>query len=190
MLKKRRNETEEERLWGRWMCAAQEGDHAAYERLLQGILPVIRRHVASKVRQPDVAEDVVQNVLLSIHRSRHTFHPLRPFAVWLRAVTRNATIDSLRASGRYDRRHETLENHDIASDAKEIAFRGEALSPEIVDALDRLSDAQRQAIDLLHVRDLSVAEAAKQAGASESSIKVRAHRGRLALRKILEGRVR
>ena len=54
-------------------------------------------------------------------------------------------------------------------------------------ALAELPAAQREAVELIHVRELSVAEAAEHAGVSVSALKVRAHRGYKALRKLLAG---
>jgi RNA polymerase sigma-70 factor (ECF subfamily) len=61
------------------------------------------------------------------------------------------------------------------------------LSPELVRALEALPDTQRQAVELIHVEGLTVAEAASWAGVSISALKVRAHRGYRALRALLGG---
>ena len=59
------------------------------------------------------------------------------------------------------------------------------LSPELSDALDALPAKQREAVELLHIEQLSVIEAAERAGTSRGALKVRAHRGYTALRKLL-----
>ena len=74
--------------WRVFMIAAQNGDGAAYEKLLVDVIPMLRGIVRAKVWDHDSAEDVVQNILLSIHRARHTYRPERPFLPWLRAVAR------------------------------------------------------------------------------------------------------
>src|SRR5690242_3960325 len=65
--------------WSRLMAAAQDGDQVAYHQLLYQILPFIRAIAARQHRAPDRIEDVVQEVLLTIHRVRHTYDPSRPF---------------------------------------------------------------------------------------------------------------
>jgi RNA polymerase sigma-70 factor (ECF subfamily) len=70
------------------MVAAQGGDRGAYERLLREILPLLRAVVASHHRHPDRIDDVIQHVLLSVHRVRHTYDPARPFRHWLLAIAR------------------------------------------------------------------------------------------------------
>ncbi len=181
-------ESEDELRWAAWMRAAQGGDGEAFEALLGAILPRVRAHVFGRLGGRDHAEDVVQNVLLSIHRSRHTYQPDRRFKPWLNAVMRNAVIDSLRAR-RHEWRHQDFDDFEIA--AEESPFPtgdGGALSPELEAALARLPDAQREAVELLHLQELSVKEAAARIGISVSAFKVRAHRGRARLREILEGR--
>jgi RNA polymerase sigma-70 factor (ECF subfamily) len=82
------------------MAAAQSGDASVYEQLLREILPMIRALVRSRLGTGAAAEDVVQNVLLSVHRGRHTYRPERPFLPWLRAIARNAVIDAMRVERR------------------------------------------------------------------------------------------
>jgi RNA polymerase sigma-70 factor (ECF subfamily) len=59
------------------------------------------------------------------------------------------------------------------------------LSPALAAALASLPPPQREAVELLYVEQLTVAEAAARAGVSRSALKVRAHRGSRALRKVL-----
>jgi RNA polymerase sigma-70 factor (ECF subfamily) len=61
------------------------------------------------------------------------------------------------------------------------------LSPALSEALSTLPVKQREAVKLLHIDQLSVAEAAARAGTSPGALKVRAHRGYTALRKRLRG---
>ncbi len=168
--------------WGAWMAAAQEGDGLAYERLLREIVPMLRAFVTARLRDPIAAEDVVQNVLLSVHRARHTYRPERPFGPWLRAIARNAITDLRREQAR---RREREGDFDLDRLEGPAPRPESVLSGELVRALDQLPGSQREAVTLLHLEGLSVAEAAERAGVSPSALKVRAHRGYKALRKIL-----
>lgn len=51
--------------------------------LLTAIVPVIRRSVRGKLPTPDAADDVVQDILLSVHKALHASNPARPFLPWL-----------------------------------------------------------------------------------------------------------
>lgn len=171
------------------MIAAQGGDAAAYEKLLLELLPYVRRQVARRVAVPAEREDIVQNVLISLHRARHTYRSEHPFGPWLRAVVRNASIDWMRARGRRSRHEWSGDVEDVAESSYEAPLPGEdALSPELKGALASLPASQREAVELLHVEGLSVAEAAERVGVSPGALKVRAHRGYRALRAHLSRR--
>lgn len=172
------------------MRAAQAGDGAAYEALLRLLLPAVRRFVLRAVRDPADAEDITQIVLLSIHRARHTWRPERPFAPWWRAIARNAAIDALRSRTRRRAREIDLDDVPEPVAPVEPAPGEAALDPALAAALASLPPSQREALELVHGRDLSVAEAAAQLGVTSGALKVRAHRGIAALRRLLGGRAR
>lgn len=174
--------------WREWMVAAQGGDSQAYENLLLDLLPHLRSFLRSRLRSDALVEDVAQNVLLSIHRARHTYRPERPFGPWWRAIARNAAIDAVRSHGRRSAREIPLpEGFEAAApeEAREAGERG--LSSALEQALARLPPGQREAVELLHVKGYSVRDAAARAGISPGALKVRAHRGARALRKRLRG---
>ena len=178
--------------FGEWMAAAQRGDQQAYERLLRELLPAVRAFVRHLLRDDASTEDVVQNVLLQIHRARHTYRPERPFGPWLRAISRNAALDALRARVRRGRREVAgLEPEQAEAMAGAAAFaqtmpeREERLVPPLRDALAALPASQREALLLLHVEELSVREAAERVGTTPGALKLRAHRALQALRAAL-----
>lgn len=168
------------------MIAAQGGDAASYEKLLRELLPHVRRQVAGWVRDPAEREDIVQNALISLHRSRHTYRTERPFLPWLHAVVRSTTIDGMRARGRRARHEWGGSVDDVPEPSVDASLPGEdALSPELAGALASLPGIQREAVELLHLEGLSVVEAAQRVGVSPGALKVRAHRGYRALRALL-----
>lgn len=170
-----------------WMQAAQNGDADAYRRLLEAIQPMIRRIVRGKIRDEAAADDVVQNALLSIHRGRRTYRAERPFGPWMRAITRNTIVDHFRERKRKGDREVELVVEAFADDHEPSAEADTQLAPELVRALAALSASQREAVTLVQIEGLSVAEAALRAGVSAGALKVRAHRGYRALAKALEG---
>ena len=168
------------------MEAAQSGDRAAFERLLLAILPALRQLVSARLGDAAGVEDVVQNVLLSIYRARHTYQPRRPFGPWMRAIARNAVVDSQRQRSVRVRREQPLsEVEELPDTAPSVPTQ--EISPPLRRALESLPAGQRQAVELIHLRELSVAEAAKQVGITPGALKVRAHRGYRALRALLSG---
>ncbi|PYR76081.1 MAG: RNA polymerase subunit sigma [Acidobacteria bacterium] len=168
------------------MIAANGGDADAYARLLYGLAPVIRRIVGVD-RQfvgADAVEDVVQDVLLSIHTVRATYNPDQPFMPWVFAIARHRIIDA-------GRRRVRLGSREVEFDEADVTFS--TADPNIHDrdvfdmdalrtAIERLPNAQRQAIELLKMGELSLREASAATGMSIGALKVAAHRGMAALR--------
>jgi RNA polymerase sigma-70 factor (ECF subfamily) len=178
---------ERERRWRAWMIAAQDGDSASYENLLHELVPHVRSAVKRRLFDSGASEDVVQNVFMSMHRARHTYRSERPFHPWINAIARNAVVDFIRERGRRGQREISLELDGIPEPAVAAKMPGENdLDPALQQALERLPRTQREAVVLIHLDGLSVAEAAVRAGVSKSALKVRAHRGYRALRALLE----
>ena len=61
----------------RLMAAAQDGDKRAYATLLQAVTPYLRAQARRYLRNPHDVEDVVQDILLTLHRVRQTYDPTR-----------------------------------------------------------------------------------------------------------------
>ena len=169
------------------MEAAQRGDQLAYSERLEELLPVIRRQVRARIAHTADAEDVVQNALISIHRGRHTYRPERPFGPWMRTIVRHCVIDSFRQRGRRVSREVPVESPELFAAPSEPyePDSGELAAP-LANALRELPAKQREAVELIHLRGLSVAEAALKVGISPGALKVRAHRGYRALRERLK----
>lgn len=178
---------EADRRLSEWMQAAQAGDADRYRELLSHIEPKIRSIVRRKIREEAAVDDVVQNVLLSIHRGRRTYRAERPFGPWMRAIVRNSVIDHFRDRKRKGDREVELIAEEWADEFSSSAEHDVTLAPELVAALAALPEGQREAVMLIQAEGLSVAEAALRTGISAGALKVRAHRGYRALRKALEG---
>jgi RNA polymerase sigma-70 factor (ECF subfamily) len=165
--------------WGDLMAAAQAGDAAAYRRLLREILPFIRAIARRHHATPDRVEDVVQDVLLTIHRVRNTYDPARPFTHWLGAIAHRRSIDAVRRKIRTDA------TETFSPIAYETYADPRANKDVEAQAIAALPPGQRQAVELLRLRELSLAEAAAESGQSIGALKVSLHRAIRALRGII-----
>ncbi len=91
--------------WAVRMRAAMAGDAGAYRQLLVTLVPHIRAVARSRCRSlgapEDEVEDLVQEVLLTIHLKRGTWDQSKPLGPWIAAITRNKLIDVLRRRGRH-----------------------------------------------------------------------------------------
>jgi RNA polymerase sigma-70 factor (ECF subfamily) len=172
---------------GRLMASAQSGDADAYTELLRRLVPQLRRIVRRHRRvfaDPQV-EDIVQDVLLSIHAVRATYDPSRPFMPWLLAVTRNRLADAAR-------RYARGAAHEVVVDDLDVTFPGHAAKVSeggdveaLRQAVAELPRVQREAIEMLKFREMSLKEAASARGTTVGALKVATHRAMSALRKRL-----
>lgn len=171
--------------WSQLMAAAQDGDTAAYELLLRAIAPFIRNFVRRDFADVEVIEDIVQETLLTVHRVRHSYDPRRPFTPWLCAIAGRRAVDALRQRQR-------IHHHETQDELAYTGFADETANPEEVFTdlgriplqgwLQALPARQRQALELLKLRELSLREAAAASGQSTGALKVSVHRAMQALR--------
>lgn len=162
--------------WGDWARAAQEGDKKAYNRLLSAVFPYVRNVVMGRLSNPEWAEDIAQDVLLSIHKSLHTYDPARPFVPWLMAIVNFRRTDYLRAH--YAARRNTHTDLDDPAFERqhvtESPYAGELKDMEA--ALAGLPEKQRRLFELVRVEGYSMEEAAGIMKMGLSAVKVSIHR--------------
>ena len=172
--------------WSMLMACAQIGDRDAYRRLLESVTPYLRRLAARHGVHPDAVEDVVQDILITLHQVRHTYAPERPFGPWLVSIASRRIVDALRRQGRAASREMSLDpNHEtLAGDGANLME--EAADAQVLrDALARLPQGQRDAIRMLKLEEMSLKEAAVASGMTVAALKVAVHRGIKTLRKLL-----
>ena len=172
------------------MKSAQDGDAEAYTVLMQELAGRVRQIVRYRrafLERADV-EDLVQEVLLSVHAVRATYDSTRPFIPWLLAITRNRLADAAR-------RHARHGAYEVAVDDLDVTFFGEPTNTPVAtygdpDALRQaiadLPAGQRSAIEMLKLREMSLKEAAVASGTSVGALKVATHRAMDALRRKLK----
>jgi RNA polymerase sigma-70 factor (ECF subfamily) len=172
------------------MAAAQAGDRAAYEALLRDCVPFITIVAGRQGVPPDRRDDVVQDVLLTIHRARQTYDPARSFNAWLRVIAERRAIDLMRQVRRHGARElhapiafETYPDRD-ADPARGIEHV--QASGRVAEVLANLPASQREAVEALVIREQSLAEAAAATRRSKGALKVNLHRALKALRGKLE----
>jgi RNA polymerase sigma-70 factor (ECF subfamily) len=140
-------------------------------------------------REPGDTEDAVQDVLLTIHAIRHTYDPSRPFGPWLLAIAHRRIVDWLRRRGRTRSRETAIEpRHETFSVSQTNIHEANSDERALRAAVESLPPAQRQAVKLLKLQEMSLKEAAAVTGMSIASLKVTTHRALKSLRRILRAR--
>lgn len=168
--------------WPAWMARAQSGDQVTYNRLLKAMVPLIRAVARRKIDDPVLIEDVVQDTLLTIHRVRATYDPSRPILPWVSAIATSRAIDALRKRGRH-RAREVHDDEALNTHADEGAPLEEAgRSEEVKGLLSQLPDRQREMVEMVHLREMTLNEAAQKSRLSVGAVKSLLHRALTRLR--------
>ncbi|CAH1669966.1 ECF RNA polymerase sigma factor SigF [Hyphomicrobiales bacterium] len=171
--------------------AALAGDAAAYRLFLDTISQRLRgylRQMLARAGRTEASEteDVLQETLLALHLSRHTYDAASPVTAWAHAIARYKLVDHLRRTGRHadalpldDEAHQLAAATDsVASDARLDLTRAMAALPE----------RTRSLIDQVKLQGATVAEAAHATGMTETAAKVAIHRGLQAMARFLSRR--
>jgi RNA polymerase sigma factor (sigma-70 family) len=171
------------------MRSAQAGDGQAYRALLTAITPRIRRIIRRRrafLGRADV-EDLVQDVLLSLHAVRATYDADRPFMPWLLAIVWHRMADAARQYARRGAREMAVEDLEVTfADRSANMYEEDTGDLEaLAQAIQALPAGQRRAIQLLKLEERSLKEAAAATGSSVSALKVATHRAMLSLRRRL-----
>ena len=173
--------------WQEWAAQAQAGDRRAYSRLLKALHPYIRNVVYKSLSQSDAAEDIAQEVLISIHKSLHTYMPDRPFKPWLMSIINFRKMDYLRKyySQRQDKTSTTEDNPEyLAQNVTDSNHLGEL--KDIESALSTLPDKQQSIFRRIKIEGYTAKEVAVEMDMNESAVKVSAHRTMKKLQGILK----
>ena len=171
------NTTLEER-----MIRAQQGDQAAYTSLLQEIAHIARAVLYPKMAREGDVEDVVQEVLISVHKARHTYDGKRPLRPWIMAIITYRFNDYLR---KYYRMHQH-EAKDFDSMAEKLSVTKTDEQSELLDVLATLPERQQHIVSMMKIEGYTAKEVAEKMNMTESAVKVAAHRSYKQLKEALE----
>ena len=153
------------------MGLSQRGDPQAYAALLTEVQLWLERFFRRRCA-PGHSDDLVQEVLIAVHKKRASYDPQRPFLPWLAAIARYRWVDHLRSV--YRNAEDALKDCDAAQDGEEDSLIARL-------SLDRMfaqiPDKQARVIEMVKIEGLSIQEAAARSGQSESAVKVNIHRG-------------
>lgn len=170
--------------WTVLMTAAQQGERAAYAALLHEIRPRIRSIASRSLRDPRDVEDVVQDVLMTLHAIRATYDPRRPFPPWLAGIIKHRIADRIRVRGRIWAREDPFSEADESAPSlsidptESLAWSSRSLKT----AIAGLPSRQKEAVTLLKLKEMSLKEASAASGMSVTALKVACHRALKALR--------
>lgn len=161
------------------------GEADAYHAFLKALSAHLRAFLRRRLSGlPDEIEDLVQDTLLAVHSQRHTYRPDQPLTAWVQAIARYKLIDLFRSRAGRESLHEPLDDElDVFASCDTDAAEARR---DVAKLLQQLPDQQRLPILHTKLEGLSVAEAARATGMSESAVKVGVHRGLKALAALMK----
>jgi len=178
--------------------ADQGGKSVSPEKLVREHAGWMLRLAERILNDASLAEDVVQEALINALQGLETFREAASLRTWLHRITINAAISRLRHSQRLA--EESIDEYLPAFDQYDCrieppwarllpvheAVESDLLRRRVVDGIRQLPDTYRVVLQLRDIEGYSTGETAKLLRVSESNVKVRLHRARAALKKVLE----
>ncbi len=175
--------------------AAREGDDAAFEMIFERHRLRIARITSRFFNRQEKIEEVVQEVFAKVYFALGDYSRQRgsSFAAWLTKVAINSCYDELRRARRRPENNfssvtedETLFLNTRLKDENAADAEATTISRDLASKLlARLDADDRLILTLLDGEEMPAAEIARALGWGVSRVKVRAHRARAALRRVL-----
>jgi RNA polymerase sigma-70 factor, ECF subfamily len=176
------------------VAAASAGDEEAFEKLFDRHRRQVARIAGRFFAQREQIEEIIQDTFTKVYFALHTYHGTHEasFKAWLAQISVNACYDQLR---RARRRPEHALGGFTENESQDVITQLRAAHGDIEGALvsrdlalkllARISAEDRLVLTLLDVEGFSVAEIAEMTSWSISKVKVRAHRARAHLRRVM-----
>jgi RNA polymerase sigma-70 factor (ECF subfamily) len=167
------------------MISYQAGSTDSFSELYSEMAPRLTRYITTFVRDGAVAEDLVQDTFLQLHRARHTYTPPRPVLPWMFAIARHMALMYLRSRKSRGARELPIDDYESFLVSEDQTRRlPDRLA--VRRALETLRPDQRRTVTLHHVVGASYAEIGALMGTSAGAEKIRGHRGVKQLRQALD----
>lgn len=168
---------------------AQSGDRAAFAALVREHSDMVYTLARRLVGDPHLAADIAQETMIRAWKALPNFRGDAQLSTWLHRITVNTAWTQKKRA----RRHSVSNIDEIGELAAPMDMNHPEVAGEIADlrgqlraALDRLPDSQRQIVVMKDIHGWSHAEIAESAGISVTAAKVRLHRARARLARMLE----
>jgi RNA polymerase sigma factor (sigma-70 family) len=166
--------------------AARSGDERAFARLLEQVRDQVFRWALLMTADSDDADDITQQVSLTLHRKLHLFQERSAFSTWLYRIVRNAAVESRRRV-RFIREvsfDEDAVPHTLSAATEDrLKQIDDARSVALIRALFcELPPRQRELIDLIDTQGYNTVEAAEMMNIEPETARVHLLRARRTLR--------
>ena len=161
---------------------SQQGDKEAYRQFLNALYPWIEGRVGRRVFNESECADVVQDVMISVHKSLNTFDSSYSFLPWLLAICNRRIVDYIRKKGR-------IEEQEISGELDVTNVEGSANIDSVREQYELLAPLPENLLRpvwLTKIEGFSTAEAAEKLGIKENALRTRLSRAFKMIEKYLE----
>ena len=161
----------------------QTGDMSAFEALFRQYERLVFKNAFLITGQKEEAEDVLQQVFVSVWKSRHTFNPAKgKITTWLHRITVNECMKRQHVKSEpYAELIENMKLTEISVDPGEALMKHEEYE-RLIEAVNRLDSKHRSILVLRYFNDLSYDDIARTAGIPLGTVKSRINQGLKLLR--------
>jgi RNA polymerase sigma-70 factor, ECF subfamily len=162
------------------MIRYQGGSLEAFEEIYAQLAPGVRRYLSHLAGRSEIADDLLQETFLQMHRSRAAYNPEYAVKPWVFGLARNVFLMNRRAARNWAKVHETREDlpeFPVLPDADRLGSKD-----ELRRGLAHLPPDQAEALLLHHEWGFSFEEIAGMLGISAPAARARASRGMAELR--------
>lgn len=166
------------------MICVKNGDLDRMGLLFERYHKQLFGYLYHQTRDARQSEDLVQNVFYRMLKYAHSFNETGEFRAWMFQMARNVLIDSAKKNSRmsfYSNLEEISENHQ-AEPSHAIDFEQKQNEAFLHQAIQQLSEEQREIIILSKFQELPYVEIAKILKTTEGNIKVKVFRALKALK--------
>jgi RNA polymerase sigma-70 factor (ECF subfamily) len=171
--------------------AAKTGDEAALSELYSLYFPRVYRYILARTGNPYDAEDLAEEVFMKVLEAIERFQWREaPFSAWLFRIAHNALISQRRKDGVRGRSGPLSDGLALDSQSPDEMVENRLALNEIMEAAQKLPEAQRQVITLRFSAGLSVAETARAMNKGEGNVKVIQHKAIAKLREAVRNKAK
>ena len=148
--------------------------------------PVVKAYLNSLIRDRATAEDVLQQVALTVTEKFEQYDPARSFTGWAMGIARHKTLQFFERSSNDRHRFSNELLLQIADTHERLAHEASAQSEALSECIERLPPKSLALLKRRYVQDLKPGKIAKTLGLSPNAVRLALHRIRAALRNCIE----
>ncbi|MEU9642491.1 sigma-70 family RNA polymerase sigma factor [Streptomyces sp. NPDC048188] len=168
-----------------WALAARGGDPDAADHFVRALHGDVLRYVTYLSGDPQAAHDLTQDTFVRALGSLHHFEGRSSARTWLMSIARRAVVDSLRRAAVRPRIADAVDWRTAQERAQPRGLPGFDDGVALLELLEALPDARREAFLLTQIVGLSYEEAAGFVGCPVGTVRSRVSRARVTLERLL-----